>query len=174
MTTGVEIVTVDHNRSEFGGHFMGQGRLPGGASPVEGNEERSRPFKSSLIAASRIVAASIALLIEPLGSLSYPVSMAVDLAFRIGRGVQVWGHGLGFRWIALFLFLAFLALIAVGVALLWRYGTTSGTATRPDDALTTVRMRYARGEMTRDEFLQAHEDLGGAPTQLPPPPPPSA
>jgi hypothetical protein len=35
-----------------------------------------------------------------------------------------------------------------------------------DPALEAARMRYARGEMTRDEFLQVSRDLG-APTATP-------
>jgi putative membrane protein len=34
--------------------------------------------------------------------------------------------------------------------------------TRPDGALEEVRLRYARGEMNREEFLQRSQDLGGA------------
>ena len=42
-----------------------------------------------------------------------------------------------------------------------------------DTALQEARMRYARGEMTREEFLQISSDLGG-PATIPPPPPPQA
>jgi putative membrane protein len=101
--------------------------------------------------------------------------MAFDLAVRFARGVHMWGNGFAFRWIALFMFLAFLALIALGVALLWRQWGSGGSAKSRDDALDAVRMRYARGEMTREEFLQAHEDLGGGTAPTPPPtPPPSS
>jgi uncharacterized membrane protein len=94
--------------------------------------------------------------------------MTTDLILRLGRGMGMWEHGYAFRWVAVFLFLGFLALLAAGVALLWRRGSGSsgGAAPRPDDALATLRMRYAKGEMTREEFLRANEDLGG-----PPPPP---
>lgn len=47
-------------------------------------------------------------------------------------------------------------------------------APRPvDTALQEARMRYARGEMTREEFLQISTDLGGPPTIPPQPPAPS-
>ena len=36
-----------------------------------------------------------------------------------------------------------------------------GPLTRTDDAIEEVRLRYARGEMGRDEFLQRSRDLGG-------------
>jgi uncharacterized membrane protein len=63
------------------------------------------------------------------------------------------------------MFLVFLALIVVGVVLLLRKG---GPGTAPqlpagDDALSTIRIRYAKGDMTREEFLQANTDLGGPP-----------
>jgi uncharacterized membrane protein len=38
-----------------------------------------------------------------------------------------------------------------------------------EDPLTILRLRYARGEISREEFLRASEDLGEAP-----PPPPTA
>ncbi|MDQ2961003.1 MAG: SHOCT domain-containing protein [Candidatus Dormibacteraeota bacterium] len=37
-------------------------------------------------------------------------------------------------------------------------------------ALAELDMRYARGEVPRDEFLQRRADLGGAPPAGPPPP----
>jgi uncharacterized membrane protein len=53
---------------------------------------------------------------------------------------------------------------------------------RRDDALEEVRLRYARGEMTRDEFVQRYQDLAGVerppseppPSEPPPPSPPAA
>ena len=80
----------------------------------------------------------------------------------------MWGHPLAYRWFAVLLFLGFLVLVGVGAALLWRRGAGpgAGPVTRPDDALATIRMRYAKGEMTREEFIQANTDLGG--TEPPP------
>ena len=43
-------------------------------------------------------------------------------------------------------------------------------APRPDGALDEVRLRYARGEMTRDEFVQRFADLGGPTPGAPTPP----
>jgi uncharacterized membrane protein len=59
-------------------------------------------------------------------------------------------------------FLGFLALVALGVVLLWRRGDQSASAASAsvEQALATVRMRYAKGEMTREEFVQASADLG--------------
>ncbi len=84
----------------------------------------------------------------------------------------MWGRGMAMRWIAVLVFLAFLGLLVIGIALLWRKG---GSAAAIDDAVNTIRMRYANGEMTREEFLQANADLGGplpGPAAVPPPPPP--
>jgi hypothetical protein len=36
-------------------------------------------------------------------------------------------------------------------------------------ALEEVRVRYARGEMTRDEFVQRYRDLGGSDLEAAPP-----
>lgn len=44
-------------------------------------------------------------------------------------------------------------------------------ASPPDEALHEVRLRYARGEMDRQEFVQRYRDLGGSP---PPPEHPAA
>jgi uncharacterized membrane protein len=96
--------------------------------------------------------------------------MAIDLLDRIQNGVRMWHGGIALRWIALFMFLGFLVLLVVGAVLLWR--RTNDQPARSDEALSLVRMRYARGEMTREEFLAASEDLGG-PQPPPPPPPPS-
>ncbi len=37
----------------------------------------------------------------------------------------------------------------------------------PPDPLTHVRMRYANGEISRDEYLQVTRDLGGTPEPQP-------
>ncbi len=84
----------------------------------------------------------------------------------------MWGRGMALRWLAVLMFLGFLALLAIGIALLWRRGSSGSTA-QLDEAVTAIRMRYANGEMTREEFLQANRDLGGPephpPAPLPPP-----
>ena len=93
--------------------------------------------------------------------------MSADLILQLLSDPSTWGRGFAVRWLAWFLFMAFLALLALGVALLWRRG--SGAKVDPasgDEALGAVRLRYARGEMTREEFLKVNKDLGG-----PEPPP---
>jgi putative membrane protein len=37
----------------------------------------------------------------------------------------------------------------------------AGAVPPPDGALEEVRLRYARGEISREEFLQRSQDLGG-------------
>ena len=68
------------------------------------------------------------------------------------------------RWLMLLFFvvlLAALGLIAVSAAR-WAFGhRPAGSVALADDALSLLRLRYARGEIGRDDFLLAHGDLGG-------------
>ena len=69
-------------------------------------------------------------------------------------------------------FLLLVALIGFGVWAVVRAtsrgtqilpATRAGTPVpRPDGALEEVRLRYARGEFSREEYLQRSGDLGGA------------
>ena len=53
--------------------------------------------------------------------------------------------------------------------------SSEGPAVWPfDDALHEVRLRYARGEMDRQEFVQRYRDLGGSQPPSDEPSPPSA
>jgi len=100
--------------------------------------------------------------------------MSTHLILRLGRGFGMGWHGMAFRWLAIMMFVVFLALLVVGVVLLLRRGTGTSTPPRPmDQALVTVRMRYAQGEMTTQEFLEANEALGGGPPPTAPPAPPT-
>jgi putative membrane protein len=51
-------------------------------------------------------------------------------------------------------------------------GATTGSP--PDEALQAVRLRYARGEMDRQEFVQRYRDLGGRQPPSDEPSPPAA
>jgi putative membrane protein len=51
-------------------------------------------------------------------------------------------------------------------------GWTPAPPPAPNAALEQVRARYARGEITREDFLQMASDLGGAP-YVPPAAPPA-
>jgi uncharacterized membrane protein len=99
--------------------------------------------------------------------------MSTHLILRLGRGFGMGWHGYAFRWLAILMFLAFIALLVVGVVLLFRRGASPSASALPpmDQALVTVRMRYAQGEMTTQEFLEASEALGGPPASPPPAPP---
>jgi uncharacterized membrane protein len=44
----------------------------------------------------------------------------------------------------------------------------------PPDALEVLRMRFASGQITRDEFLQATSDLSATETTVEQPPPSAA
>ena len=76
-------------------------------------------------------------------------------------------------WTHFITLLFFVALIALVV---WAVVRVSGRtvvpavvpagfapASRMDPALEEVRLRYARGEMSREEFVQRSQDLGGGP-----------
>jgi putative membrane protein len=92
------------------------------------------------------------------------------------------GHGFGgggFGHHGLWLFGVvplILWVILIGVAIWAVLRVTSGRtmvsaptptpiAPRPDTALEEVRLRYARGEMSREEFIQRTRDLGGSPAE---------
>lgn len=87
----------------------------------------------------------------------------------------------GFHWFGILPLLLFAVLIGVivwavirltregGARALAGAGTTGGAMTvptpvaRPDGALEELRLRYARGEMSREDYTQRLADLGGDP-----------
>ena len=75
-------------------------------------------------------------------------------------------HG-GHHWLALAFFVVLvlaLLLIAASAARLafsHRASLAAADSVPTDDALSLLRLRYARGEVGREEFLLAHGDLGG-------------
>jgi uncharacterized membrane protein len=96
-----------------------------------------------------------------------------------GRFVHGYGYGGGVEIFHIIFMVLLFALIAMLVVWLLRGGRHGGvlhehaTPARAsvDTALQEARMRYARGEMTREEFLQISTDLGG-PAMVPPETPP--
>ena len=73
-------------------------------------------------------------------------------------------QGHPFLW--LLLILLFVPLIAFAVYTLVRLTRGGGAASAsagPDAAVESVRMRYARGEIDRDEFIRVATDLGAPP-----------
>lgn len=53
------------------------------------------------------------------------------------------------------------ALAAAGVGGTMAMPPSAGSSPRPDAALDQVRIRYARGEIGREDFLRLSRDLGG-------------
>jgi putative membrane protein len=87
------------------------------------------------------------------------------------HGDRFIGHH-GWWWVGgLVPFVLLLALIGLAVwavlrmtsrgSRLFPAGGATAAVDRPDGALEEVRLRYARGEMSREEFLRRSEDLGG-------------
>ena len=74
-------------------------------------------------------------------------------------------HGHPFLWLVVFvLFVTLIAFAVYSLVRLSRGGGASVVATsRSDAALESVRMRYARGEIDRDEFIRVSTDLGAQP-----------
>lgn len=85
-----------------------------------------------------------------------------------------------FAWVLFVLLLiAVAALVVIAVrALLDGRGRAAPVGALPsprvDEALATARLRYARGEIGREDFLRIGEDLGGAATTTTEMPPPSS
>ncbi len=96
--------------------------------------------------------------------------------YRMGPG---WGPHAGWEWLGgLVPLLMFLVLVGLGIWLVVRLTGTrarpmsaapggpaplASPGPRPDAASEQLRMRYARGEIGREEFLVALQDLAGAP-----------
>jgi hypothetical protein len=93
----------------------------------------------------------------------------------MARHVDFGHEGQGHRPLRILLFVLFLALIGTVIWLVVREvqrrrvqplaappsGGVAVTAA-PDASVEQVRMRYARGEITRDEYVQLTQDLGGS------------
>jgi uncharacterized membrane protein len=82
------------------------------------------------------------------------------------------GGGHPLAWILFFLLLALVVALVTWLVLRLADGRLGQSrrlvvASGPqiDDPLTAVRMRYARGEIDRKEFLRVSSDLGGPPEQ---------
>ena len=95
------------------------------------------------------------------------------------------GHGHPVAWVLFLILLAIVVGVVSALVLRWLAGrstvgaqpvlATGGAVA--DHALGLVRLRYARGEIDREQFLQATADLGGPagfPAAGPPPDAPTA
>lgn len=65
----------------------------------------------------------------------------------------IWGIGM------MLMMTVFWGLVIVGIVLGIRWLVGQGRAPRPDTALDTLRHRYARGEIDREEFEAKKRDL---------------
>jgi putative membrane protein len=73
-----------------------------------------------------------------------------------GGGPWFWGPGLWFLGpLMMLVFLAAAVALAIGVM----RRTCKGRGLRQDSAMEIVRARYAKGEITRDEFEAMRRDL---------------
>jgi len=94
--------------------------------------------------------------------------------FRIDGFRELWWFGLG----QMIFFAAVMGLIVfLAVRLTNRaadhHPTLPPPLTPPDSALTEARLRYARGELSREDFLRISADLSAPGTNPPPASPPS-
>ena len=70
-----------------------------------------------------------------------------------------WGWGWGMMGIGWLFMLSFWALIIIGIVALvrWLAGSAGGSSRR---ALDILNERYAKGEITREQFEQMKRDIG--------------
>jgi uncharacterized membrane protein len=86
-----------------------------------------------------------------------------------GGGHHHFGHGgHPLAWVIFALLLAVLVVLLVNLARKLLASRGAAVAALPAtaagaDPLAVLRLRYARGEVSRDEFLPASEDLGAPP-----------
>jgi uncharacterized membrane protein len=81
-------------------------------------------------------------------------------------GDHTWWASGGWHIVPLLMFVLFIGVVVWAVLRLtssktMTAPTTGVRAQRADAALDEVRVRYARGEMSREEFVQRFHDLGG-------------
>jgi uncharacterized membrane protein len=89
----------------------------------------------------------------------------------VHRGDQLFvdhAHHADHPWLWVLLLLLFVALAVIAALALVRFLRTPRTPTvaaaaSPDAAIESVRLRYARGEIDRDEFVRVSTDLGAPP-----------
>lgn len=104
------------------------------------------------------------------------LAIARPLGHRWG-GNDYWWLAANYIWLLL---IAALLVLAVMFALRLAgrspvAGTAGGPGHESDPAIKELRLRYARGETTRDEYLRAAADLGAPvpPPETPSPPSPA-
>lgn len=86
-------------------------------------------------------------------------------AWGMGPGMMPWGGGTALGWSALFLMmgsrLLFWVAIILGFVVLVRWIAEQNGRSRTDtvDAMELARQRYARGDISREEYERLREDL---------------
>jgi putative membrane protein len=68
-----------------------------------------------------------------------------------------YGWGMGFGWISMILFWALV--IFVIVYIVQSLSRRAGQSIREESALDILKKRYAKGEVTKEEFEQIKDDL---------------
>src|SRR5574337_1202611 len=79
--------------------------------------------------------------------------------YGIGPGMMGWGYGMGWFWpIMMF---AFWVVVVVGIVFLvrWLVLSTRGRGASEESALDILKKRYARGEITKDEYGRIEKDI---------------
>lgn len=74
-----------------------------------------------------------------------------------------WGMGLGgWLWMAggLILVIGIIVLVVAAIACLGRFGERRSNDSTHPEPIDILRERFARGEITEDEFLEAKRTLG--------------
>jgi putative membrane protein len=81
--------------------------------------------------------------------------------YGMGPWMMRWGHGLGWLW-PIFMIIFFIVMI-IGIIMLIRWAVVSGSGrqgtTSGDSALESLRLRYAKGEIDKDEFEEKKKIL---------------
>lgn len=86
--------------------------------------------------------------------------LAWNGTFGSPAGHPFFGFWGGFLLLFLILWIAFFAVRMVFWSRAWGYRRGAGTYARPDPAVMIARRRYARGEITREQYDQMLSDLG--------------
>jgi putative membrane protein len=71
-----------------------------------------------------------------------------------------WGYGNWLGWLGPLAMVAFWAAVTTGIVFLVRFLIRQGRShDREDSALEVLRRRYARGEISKEEYLEKRGDL---------------
>jgi hypothetical protein len=77
----------------------------------------------------------------------------------LGNGSAWGGYGMPGPWVPAWVWVVGIGLVVAIIVLLVLLLRRTGTGTRRSSALDTLRSRYARGEISRDEFQRMKSDL---------------